>query len=340
MITAEDYENQEFGWFRILKKIGGGAEAEVFECHHMPTGRVYVLRLHIEDDEVWERTEPMLPPRNYTIEHNNARGTVAYGGAVSIKVGKRRRSKDEWTVLVTQLYGVRDNKYLLPVSNTYQRRGAVSFERLLDLPLPFDMLPFWENLGLLAQAETGLLKSGTIPIEAWQERWGVLLRDARLRTWTDEAVADLPPQLRAAVDECLNQEFIGGPSLEQSAVARIVLARLTKTVTKDELAASLSCPFFRMNITLRDLHYTMQLLRLYSDVPWLLQGPVEWLGASAGEVLLEIANGLIEQPDQYPEAGERFEKCAPPSEEVLSRYDLIVQDFAASKQQYLSLERS
>jgi hypothetical protein len=338
VIAAEDYENQVFGWFRILEKIGGGAEAEVFKCHHMPTGRVYVLRLHIEDDEVWERAEPMLPPRNYTIEHANARGTAGF--SQHAYEFSKRRSKDEWTVLATQLYGVRENKYLLPVSNTYRRLGAVSFEQILDLPLPFELLPFWENLGLLAQSETSLLESGTISFETWRERWGALLRDTRLRTWVNDSIAALPPQLRAVVDECLNQEIIRGPSLGESAVARIVLARLLKVMTKDELAASLSCPFFRMNITLRDLHYTVDLLRLYSDAPWILGGPIEWLGAPAGEVLLEIAQGLSDRPDQYPEARERFEKCAPPSAEVLAGYDLILQDVAASHQEFLSLERS
>jgi hypothetical protein len=338
VVISDDYENREFGWFRIMEKFGSGAEAEVFQCHHVPTGRVYVLRLHVEDDEVWERAEPMLPPRNCTIEHANARGTVISSQFYYDYTEKQ--TGEDWKFVAAELFGVRDNKYLIPISNVYQRPGAIKFEQLLNLPLPLEILPFWESIGLLAQAETGLLKSGSIPIEKWRERWGFLLQDALVRQWINDPMADLSPQLRSAVEASLSKAIIIGPSLEKSAVARIMVARMTKTVTKEELATSLSCPFFRMNITLRDLEYTIRLLRLYTAVPWLIQDPIEWLGSSAVDILLEIANGLASQPYRYPEDKKRFKKCSPPSEEVQAGYDLILQDLAASRQQFLSLERS
>lgn len=342
MITSDNYENQNFGWFRIMDKFGVGAEAEVFHCLHVPTNRVYVLRLDVEDDAIWERSQPMLPPRNYTIERRNVRGS-AQAAQLFSQMEKDKdapRSEEGWSFRVTELYGVRDNKYLLPVSNIYRRRGAFSFDQVLDLNRAFTKLSFWEDIGLLAQAETRLLNSNSISIETWKERWGILLHESKLRTWIEAPLADLPQQLGTAVKECLNREIIIGPCLEESAIASIIVARSLNIMTQSELEASLRCPFFRMNITLRDLHYVVSLLELYSEVPWILHGTTEVLDASAGLILTAIAHGLSVQPDQDPDSSEQFEPCEPPSEDILARYDLILQELAASHQQFLSLKRS
>ncbi|MFE9658911.1 hypothetical protein [Streptomyces sp. NPDC005955] len=337
MITADDYVGRDFAWFGIGQHLGSGADAEVFLCRHAPTRRSYVMRLPAAEDALWERDTPLLPPVNALIEHPNARGSAVANDLyddLEISVDGQRVAFS-----TVQLYGVREDRYLLPASNTHQRKGALSFERVLDVPAALTRTTlFWERVQHLLAADCHFLGSGHLSETGWLHRWGALLpRNPALADALD--LSELPPRVRSLLALRPTDGLPVGPQLDESAVLRIMYGVLAGTFTPDDVKASLSCPFFRMNITVHDLVYVLALYRLYQPVDW-IESPSTWLGPHHAETLLALLDGLSRQPLDLRADRSEFERTDPPDRAALEQYPLVLQDAAGSRQEYVALERT
>ncbi|MFJ6988650.1 MULTISPECIES: hypothetical protein [unclassified Streptomyces] len=337
MIAPHDYVGQDFAWFSIAKHIGSGAEAEVYLCWHAPTQRSYVLRLPAEDDSLWERDGPLMPPVNSLIEHRNAIGSAHAGltrdGLKMVVKGQ------EFSFSIVQLYGVRDGRYLLPVSNNWSRKGALSFGAVLDVSpsLPATM-PFWEMLQHLLVVDCYFLDQGRLNEAEWHGRWETLLAHS---SSLDGGLqfAEYSPRARSLIDACgAGSSTMDGPTLEESAVMRIIYGVLAGRFTLDQIEASLSCPFFRLNITVHDIQYALCLLRLYQEVDW-VESVARMLGPAPLQPLLTLLDGFTRQPLDHGADRSEFESVAPPLPETLEQYPLIVQEVASGNQPYAALER-
>ena len=131
MATAADYVGRTFGSFSIVQKLAGGAEAEVFSCRHEATGLLYVLRLDVNDDSLWAG-EPLVPPRNQTLEAKNAKGTWLVAPRYHAEsVRARALNASSWAFNVPAIYGVLSNRYLVPVASPVRVRLARDVDDIL-----------------------------------------------------------------------------------------------------------------------------------------------------------------------------------------------------------------
>jgi hypothetical protein len=132
MASVADYVGCAFGSFTMLQNIGHGAEAEVFVCKHEATGLLYILRLDVSDDALWDR-EPLMPPRNQSLEAKNAKGTWLVAPRYYFET-LRAREKDAnaWAIKVPSIYGVLANRYLVPVASPIRVRVARDVDDVLN----------------------------------------------------------------------------------------------------------------------------------------------------------------------------------------------------------------
>jgi hypothetical protein len=330
-----------FGWFSVDCEMISTAEARVFVCHHEPAHRAYLLRMSHEEAEGRRARAPQGPPDNADLELPNVRATTAaasrlYPGRYlgnTLLAGSGR-------IVLPEYYGVLDGRYLLPVSVVYRRRDAIPFGDLLDISsFLVCILPFWENLWLLLISETGLLARGSVAFDVWKDRWQHLIRDSGLgRQLLDDLPADLSGRVGAEIAAIVNGHELGiGPSFDESTIIRLITAFTGGRLTREQIAATLSCPFFRMNITIHDLHYAVALSELTEPKDWLFQSPLEWLGPSV-LALPTIISGLTEQPSVFPDDSDAFEQCPPPDKTMLTRFSLFLQDPERRVRPYIALE--
>lgn len=332
-----------FGWFAVTQELTATADARLFVCEHRPAHRAYFLRLTDAETRRWRGNSDAAAPRNATVEAENAR-TVATstGRFYPDQYFNRARTAASQNIVVPQYYGVRDDRYLIPASAVYRRRGAVPFETILDIPgSMMQIFPFWENLWLLLVSETSLLGGGSNTFEQWRDRWGHLVASSDLgRKLIRQMPENLPGRLVAAITEAAAPGSADeGPALEESAVFRLIIAYAGRQLTEDQVTASLSCPFFRMNVTLSDLHYVVALRGLLEPQPWLMQEPLEWLGPSV-LVLPHMLHALARQPSAFPDDREDFEPTTAPDEATLERFSLFLRDPEQTNRPYLALQRT
>jgi hypothetical protein len=327
-----------FGWFALEDELARVAEARVFVCHHLPAHRSYVLRVP-EAEGAWGDE----PPSNAVLERANARATAAATASLHARRRSgRRRAAIGQVLVMPEYYGVLDQRYLVPLSAAYRRRDAIGFEQLLLIPSALiRILPFWENLWLLLVSETGLLARGTVPFEAWRTRWSDLVRGSGLgRQLLDDLPEGTGDRLGAEIAALVHGDELGpGPSLEESAVLRLMTAVTASRLDEAQVSASLTCPFFRMNVTAHDLHYAVALSRLMEPQSWLVQSALEWLGPTI-LALPRVLDGLLEQPVAFPDDGGAFEPCPPPDDATMSRFPLLVQDPERTVRPFIALERA
>jgi hypothetical protein len=343
IVMSADDRIGSFGWFTVDRELTATAESRLFVVRHRPAHRAYFIRLSDEELHNWRGDPHRVSLHNAAVELANVRAVAASTSRLySAHSLRRDRPAHGASIVIPQYYGVLNDRYLVPVSAVYRRRGAVPFESVLDTPGSLmRIFPFWENLWLFLVAETSLLAGGSLTFEQWRGRWAHLIAGSALG---QQLVRDMPEDLSgrlsaAIVDMAAGENADDGPSLEDSAVFRLIIAYAGRRLREEDVAASLSCPFFRMNVTLRDLHYAVALRGLVVPRPWLFQQPLEWLGPSI-LVLPDILDALVEQPSSFPDDGDDFEPAQPPDGSTLGRFTLFLQDPDQTNRPYLALGRS
>src|SRR5262245_56768884 len=139
MARVTDYVGRSLGSFEIIRVIDHGAKAEVFACRHKTTGIVYVLRLAATDNDLWAG-DPVLPPRNASIERPNAVGTWGMQPAYyELSLKERKGAKDAWVIKTTSIYGILEQRYLVPVASPVRVKGAWDIDALLKKAPPGDL---------------------------------------------------------------------------------------------------------------------------------------------------------------------------------------------------------
>jgi hypothetical protein len=342
-VMTTSVSRHSFGWFEIDDEIISTVEARVFSCDHKPANRSYLLRVPPEEAGNWQSSTRQLRLRNAELELPNVRATVAATGKLyTDRYFGHPAGADSDRLVIPEYYGVLDDHYLIPVSAVYRRRGSIPFEDLLVVPSAlFSVLPFWENLWLLLTSESALLASGTIAFDVWKDRWQHLIRGSQLgRQLIDDMPAEMSDHLGSQIEAIANDhETDPGPPFEESIIIRLITSATAKQLTEQQVAAALSCPFFRMNVTIHDLHYAVALINLTQPQDWLFQSPIEWLGPSI-LILPTIVRGLLVQPSSFPDDSDAFERCPPPDEAMLTRFSLFLRDPERTVRPYLALERA
>jgi hypothetical protein len=330
MAQVEDYVGREFGGFRIGKSIGHGKEAEVLLCQHLMTGRVYVLRLDVEDDETWD-DGPMIPPRNGSLERNNCDGTWALSsGTYRRMVEQIKKGDSQFIIHHTPIYGVLDNRYLVPMASPIRVKDAWDIDTVLQTSHADDLLFFelWEDL--ILSMILGAYEADS-PQEEWIRTWNGLIGGPILQRAMTQYLngGQLTGEQKQRVLINIRHSSIAAPEFAENSLLRLCGCLSRHRMTFEEARATLRCFYFRINVSLHELN---QIVAAYNA---LLSNP---LGSENSIKLLEfVLLELTKAPlDQY-EHWEQFEiRTEPPDN---SRFNLFLQEHAGASQKVLCLER-
>jgi hypothetical protein len=328
MATSKDYVGKQFGYFKIGERFGGGAEAEVMICHHTTTGQTYALRLPLAEDVLWD-SEPLIPPQNGSLEWANARGTWLVAPRYYLhSLQELKKDPGAFRMTTVAIYGVLDNRYLVPVASPVRVKGVKDIDAILEIARPNDLWLFgtWETLlGALIFEATKKDGAGV------GERWpllvgGAILEKAAQRymhggTLKSEEQASI---LRALI--CRPRK----PELAENLLLRICGCVERGRLSPEDVRALFMCRHFRINVTEHDAEQMIQAYRLLKANS---MGADDALGLMGG-----VLNLLKDQPADAYERPEIFEvrTDAPDA----TRFPLLLQELAGISHEVLSLKPS
>jgi hypothetical protein len=326
MARVEDYIGKSFGALRIEAVVGHGAEAEVFACTHIPTRIVYILRLPAHDAELWG-SNPLIPPRNASIERPNANGSwhaaqLYYSGSLQA----RQDDKDAWVFKVPAIYGVLDQKYLVPVASPIWRKGAVRVDQVLRaMPAEaVDGLGPLEVLLLLMATSACIASRSELASNEWLKKWsnlagGSIAIEASRRYLRSGTHA---PGERERAIRLVASVARGNPGLAENLVLRLCSCIARGIFSVEEAWATLRCTHFRRNVTYDELQ---QIVSAHALVAAEAFPEKDTLAA-----LRFVLAALSEDPDDEIDDPSAFETLS--DQGNLGRFDLFLQEFAGRKQ--------
>lgn len=304
MLRAEDYIGIEFGQFQLANLTGRGAEAEVFECSDLRTNRKYIVRLDIKDDLLWEREEPLLPPRNISIEKDNA---VNSGGALTDMFRMSLKLN------VPFMYAFRD--YLLvPVNNTIKVKNSLDILEVEAKGKSMDIIKLrtWDKIAKWLYAETMNLIEKKITKEQWNERWGLLIGGNELLVYMKKHFYINDERFI----EIITDKNHKGEELIQNKIFRLCAAVELGSISMENAIATLRCQHFRINISNIEYYQILKVVELLKDIQ---SGVMSFL-----KILSEFGSVLIEQP--YNRHDNKDEFILNERLNDINAYSLIIQE--------------
>jgi hypothetical protein len=328
MAISQDYVGKQFGDFLIMERVGGGAEAEVMGCLHQTTGQLYALRLPIAEDALWD-AEPLIPPHNGSIEWANARGTwLVTPGYYWHSLEELRKDPDSFRIEPAAIYGVLENRYLIPVASPIRVKGAKDIDAILELAPAEDLWLFgtWETLLGALIFEATRKVDGRLA-----ERWPLLVGGEileRSAAWYMRG-GTLPAEEQNSILRALS----GAPrktELAENLLLRICGCIERGRLSADDVRALFRCRHFRINVTEHDARQMVEAYRLLKNNS---MGADDALGLMGGilSLLGDQPADPFEEPDVFEERTEQPDA---------TRFRLLLQKFGAGDKPVLTMTPS
>lgn len=332
MAEIADYIACGFGSFEIERHVAHGAEAEVYCVRDFKHDRRLILRLDPNDDELWDG-DPVVPPRNGSLETRNAFGTWA--GAPNYR---RPVDKHGFKFAMASVYGILDQRFLIPVTARFRVKNALSPDHVLDASAfeQFSDRPVWEGIAIRLVIDTADLLEGKLPENEWDEHWSRFATEPRLefsrRLFLQNSVyadrqADIERVIATRTPEGLMPVF-------KNLLVRLAIARADENVSEEQLRASLKCRHFRINVSNWEIG---QLLVLYSVIDHCneMSFPPE---TDVPKAIMSILHGLSEQPlNEWDFHDEVVEQEKQPD---LDRFSLFLQEYVVDNLPFPAVQRS
>jgi hypothetical protein len=353
--SIQAYEGQQFGDFRIMRRIGGGAEAEVYEVGNEETGQVLILRLNVNDNTLWGDT-PVNPPVNASLEIPNVRGTffgkLAYTSVNGKHLTPGKSASSFWssfrhepkmTISSPDIFGVKDNKYLIPVASPFMVLGSVPMEKLLQIGTldAFYKSELWKDIADHFVSEISVTR-GRISEQAWQSRWRPLLGSARAAAELHRYMASqhISSELRGAILSHLLSPSMISSELAENLIVRLWIGVLSGCITINDAKATINSRDFRRNITGTDMSQFLAIFDIF--------GPTYDLRNKHRNMVFTMLKEFAKQPYDFVINPELFSYVSPdPKKEEFStfierhnlqRFTLFLQEHAGRQQKFVSLE--
>ncbi|MBS1813804.1 MAG: hypothetical protein JSS87_02900 [Acidobacteria bacterium] len=328
MAISADYTGKQFGSFLIGNRIGGGAEAEVMACLHRPTGRAYALRLPLADDALWDG-DPLIPPQNGSIEWANARGTWLATPAYYLRsLSELKKDPNAFKIATASIYGVLDQRYLVPVASPVRIKGVKDIDTVLNLAPANDLWLFgtWETLlGAL------IFEATKEDSESLAERWPLLVGGSILQS---AAAQFMRGGTLAAEEQTTILHALSGqpekPELAENLLLRICGCVERHRLSADEVRALFRCKHFRINVTHHDAEQMIQAYRLLRTNA---MGADRELGLLGG--ILSLLEEEPADPFAEPALFEVRSEAPDPA-----KFPLLLQELASHHQPVITLEPS
>lgn len=329
MASSEDYIGKNFGRFQIVEQMAQGAEAEVFVCADLKVGRSYILRLDAHDDDLWDG-DPVIPPKNYTLESKNAHGTWF------MTPGYRKQSfGSEFKFRTVPIYGILDSRYFVPVASPFRVKGAWNVDRLLSSAPADDLLYFelWEDLALHMLSDAHNVDSGNTTVQEWKRRWGLLAGGEILTSAVKRYMeaGSLNSEARSKVLDRISIQDSDDAELAENLILRLCGSLSRGRMTHKEATATLACRHFRINITIHELKQAVLALETLKE----LSGPLT-MDDSSIKLLTWVLVQLGEEPIDEWEKDDRIVQLN--DEPDTQRFSLFLQERADVRQQIPTLE--
>lgn len=343
MATVEDYIGKKFGQFEIGPVQGQGKEADVFACLHLSTGLFYILRLDANDKEIWSG-QPIIPPYNYSIESKNAKGTWLSAPGyymnsfeeeslfTSLPYQKKEKVRKEWVFSSTAIYGVLDNRYLIPIASPVRVKSAWDVDKLIQTPINANIHSYfelWEDVVSCVVAEAFTSIDSKIKNDEWRKRWGRLLGGEVLIESVKRFMenGNSEDNEKTKILNMISNHNKENPVLVDNLLFKLCACIERRKITLDEVKATLKCKHFRINISHDEIQ---QLLDLYSIFDSQYFPPKNSL-LLMQFVLRQLENKPVDEFDDPDEFEIRIQQ---PS---FDHYRLFLQEFAAYRQEILTL---
>lgn len=334
MAEIADYIGCAFGSFEIEHHVAHGAEAEVYCVRDSKHDRRLILRLDPNDDELWD-ADPMLPPRNSSLEVRNAKGTWVAALNYRIRVSVDNK---EFKFACASIYGVVDQRFLIPVTARFRVKNALSPDYILAAsPFgPFSDRPLWEVLAIRLVVETAALLDGKLSEREWDEHWSRFATEPRLepsrRLFLQNSVFS---DRQAAIERVIITRTPQGLlPVFKNLLVRLAIARVDGKVSEEQLRASLKCRHFRINVSTWEIG---QLLALYSVIEHCNETtfPPQTKSLNA---IKSILNGLLEQPlNEWDFHDEVVEQATQPD---LDQFSLFLQEYVVDNFPFPAVQMS
>jgi hypothetical protein len=243
----------------------------------------------------------------------------------------RQSDPDAFVIKSTPIYGVLNNRYLLPMASPIRVQHAWDIDSVLQTSPADDLYLFelWEDIVLSMIA--GAYESDT-PTSTWQDKWSKLIGGSILQKAMKGYLngGTLSNEQKQRVLRNVGGSAVGGPEFAENTLLRLCGCLSRRRMTPDQGQATLRCIHFRLNITIRELQ---QMVAAYNA---LRSDP---LGASSSLELLEfVLVEMTNRPFNEFEHPDKFEiRTEQPDN---SSFELFLQEHAGSSQEVLRLEQS
>jgi hypothetical protein len=325
MAIPTDYLSRPFGSFVLDELVGSGRDAEAYRCVHVPNGLIYIARLGIDEDRLWEGP-PILPPPNGATE----RKTVEISWLVSGQAwadGKRTH--------LVHTFRIVDARDVIPLSAPKRVRGGWSITDARSLPPPDgelgSMFSLYDEAVGMMYADAAL---GEANLREWRSKWRLLSGGPHLMSKVDpliEAGELLPTGGRADAARSLRTKLAShaGRRLE---LAENVLLKLCQAVAVERLdwnafEGTLRCPFFRLNVHAAEIEQFLLLQEVFAE-PEEHHYQSEQIERARQWVAVTL--GLLAEEALHPRtAPDRFEVRETEPPEVLDDW-VVLQEYAAT----------
>ena len=293
MAAPEDYVGRAFGKFLITGMIGSGFNHEVFELVDTGSGVPYVLRLRADRDELWDG-EPRLPPRNGRDETRGVHHAAFHHSNAA--------QKGDWFP-TPHYYAVTPSGRIQPITAGWRVRSALDIDRIDAMPRPQPQTSLlYACAALLMFIDAA---ADTRPDEEWKTRWEDLAGGRELLQVLNPLILSLDKRRADRVLTRLHACEQSTPPLTENSLIRLHAAFEAGETDAGGYAATLKCPFFRLNVsvgeigqlrTLYDALYTLEFeVNTHDRIDALLQHLVDGFAWSeAHDVLHDLLTALSE----------------------------------------------
>ena len=226
------------------------------------------------------------------------------------------------------IYGVLENRYLVPVASPVRVKGVKDIDAILELAPPDDLWLFgtWESL--LGVLIFEAMRKDRVNVT---ERWPLLVGGAILEqsaAWYMRG-GTLSAEEQASILRALNGPP-RKPELAENLLLRICGCVERGRLSPDDVRALFRCRHFRINVTEHDAEQMIQAYRLLKDNS---MGSDDALGLMGG-----ILNLLKDQPADSFEEPQLFEMRT--QQPDAARFTLLLQEFGAAPHPVLTLTPS
>ncbi|NIP26547.1 MAG: hypothetical protein GWN67_19225 [Phycisphaerae bacterium] len=330
MATVTNYIGKTFGAFTITGEVGHGAEAEVLACQHDPTGLIYILRLDINEDRLWQG-DPLIPPINSHLEKKNIHGTwVMERQQYEFTLKSLKDDPDACKITSPAIYGVLDTRYLVPVSSPIRVKNALNVDHVLRAGPADDILFFemWEDI-VLTMIPGAYDESG--PSQEWKDKWKNLVGGSILQCAMEKYLnaGSLSSEQKQRVLTAISGYNTDRPEFAENLLLRLCGCLSRNRISLDEARATLQCLHFRRNVTVHEAQQMIDAASLLQENPLCSENSLSLLAL----VLNELSNPPLD-PFQTPE-----QFAVQEEEPSIEQFDLFLQEYAGSTQKVLTLTK-